>query len=547
MNLGLRFGLGLALLAHATGAAAEELLYLRERYTEIPINFEDHANRDQISKMVLWVSEDAGKSWQQAGVAYPTDKHFTFRAKADGQYWFSLVTVYKDGRLDPANVGAQPPGLKMIFDTQEPLIKLHCEERQQGLIGIRWQIADDNPLELATLTLEWREEGGKWAAVPIPSAPSGVRRWPVGSTGPLQVRMAVQDKAGNTGRAVLDIPAQQPNLVLSTATPPSPPLPPPSPPPYQSDMRKPAVATGLPPAPPPQPPMNTGFVPARSPQLPQVGPNPYAVHPSPLHPALHATPLEPVDAGPRVIARTEGSGYPTMQASWQSSPTPTSEPVHTGQVRPRGPLPPLRYANQLRALLNYEISRVGPSGVGAVELWLTSDDGRTWRKFAEDHDLTPPMQIDFPGEGVYGLTMIIRSRANLGRAAPQPGEVPEMRVEVDLTPPFGELHQVEADPQRRDTLVFRWNASDRNLVANPISILWSDKETGPWMPIASEVPNTGRYLWKMPPNLPYMVYLRLEVRDAAGNVGVAQTPKPVLVDLVEPEGKLIGITTPGKN
>lgn len=175
---------------------------------------------------------------------------------------------------------------------------------------------------------------------------------------------------------------------------------------------------------------------------------------------------------------------------------------------------------------------------------MTRDDGRTWFKAAEDPDLQPPVQVEFPGEGVYGLTLVVRSRAGLGRQPPQPGEPPELRVEVDLTPPYAELYNVEADPQRRDCLILLWSATDKNLAANPITLKWAERESGPWQVIAAELPNTGRYVWKMPEHLPYMVYLRLEARDLAGNLAVAQTPKPILVDLQEPEVKLLDITPP---
>jgi hypothetical protein len=42
--------------------------------------------------------------------------------------------------------------------------------------------------------------------------------------------------------------------------------------------------------------------------------------------------------------------------------------------------------------------------------------------------------------------------------------------------------------------------------------------------------------------MPYRVYLRVTARDLAGNVGVDESPEPVLIDLHEPEGQLLGIS-----
>src|SRR5262249_54507256 len=96
-------------------------------------------------------------------------------------------------------------------------------------------------------------------------------------------------------------------------------------------------------------------------------------------------------------------------------------------------------------------------------------------------------------------------------------------------------------PRRRDALLLTWNASDRNLAPNPITLQWSERPDGPWHIIAADLTHSGRYTWQLPPNLPIRVYLRLLVHDTAGNTGVDDTPEPVLMDLHEPEGQLLGI------
>ena len=208
------------------------------------------------------------------------------------------------------------------------------------------------------------------------------------------------------------------------------------------------------------------------------------------------------------------------------------------------PEPQLQYTNQSNVQLDYRISTIGPSGVGLVELWATEDNGLTWHRFAEDVDRKPPFDVRLPAEGTYGFTLVIRSRAGLGGKPPQSGQLPDLRIEYDATAPEAVLYSVEADPDRKDALFLHWSASDRNLAETPISLFWAERPEGPWQPIAVDLPNTGRHEWRMPPELPYRVYLRLEVRDRAGNVSVAETPEPVLVDLTEPEAELIGIVKP---
>jgi hypothetical protein len=151
------------------------------------------------------------------------------------------------------------------------------------------------------------------------------------------------------------------------------------------------------------------------------------------------------------------------------------------------------------------------------------------------------MTVNLPGEGVFGLRLVVSSRAGLGRRPPQSGDLPQMRIEVDTSPPTVKLASVRPDPQRRDALILTWNASDHNLAANPITLQWAERPDGTWQTIAQEMTNSGSYSWQLTPNLPYRVYLRVEARDTAGNVSRDETPDPVLIDLHEPEGQLLGV------
>jgi hypothetical protein len=152
------------------------------------------------------------------------------------------------------------------------------------------------------------------------------------------------------------------------------------------------------------------------------------------------------------------------------------------------------------------------------------------------------MIANLPGEGIFGLRLVVGSRAGLGRRPPQSGDLPQMRIAVDTTPPAAKLFPPQPDPQRRDALILTWTAKDNNdLASNPITLQWADRPDGVWRPIATDMSNSGRFTWILNDNIPYRVYLRLSVRDTAGNVTVDETPEAVLIDLHEPEGQLLGI------
>ena len=149
-----------------------------------------------------------------------------------------------------------------------------------------------------------------------------------------------------------------------------------------------------------------------------------------------------------------------------------------------------------------------------------------------------------PKEGVtYGFYLVVKSKAGLGKPAPKSGDTPQVRVEVDTRPPTASLYAPQPDSARHDGLVLIWKAEDRNLAANPITLEWAAQRDGRWEPIGEpHLPNTGRYTWQVPDNIPPKVYLRLTVRDTAGNSAVAQTPEPILIDLTVPEITNVGLS-----
>jgi hypothetical protein len=53
--------------------------------------------------------------------------------------------------------------------------------------------------------------------------------------------------------------------------------------------------------------------------------------------------------------------------------------------------------------------------------------------------------------------------------------------------------------------------------------------------------NTGRYVWRVPPGAPYRFHVRVEAVDKGGNVGHADSSKPVIVDLSVPRGRILGV------
>jgi hypothetical protein len=201
--------------------------------------------------------------------------------------------------------------------------------------------------------------------------------------------------------------------------------------------------------------------------------------------------------------------------------------------------------NSKRIQLDFDIQDVGSSKVKAVEIWYTQD-GTTWQKYKDDARPEPPYFVDVPGEGRYGFTLIARSGVGLALPTPKAGDAPQVWVEVDVTKPDVKIVGVEVG-RGPDSgyITVRWDARDKHMAANPILLSYADAGAGPsaqWQTItAAPIPNDGRYVWRMPDNLPPQILVRVEAVDQAGNRGSADTLNPVSTDLSIPKARVKGV------
>src|SRR5262249_37068131 len=143
-------------------------------------------------------------------------------------------------------------------------------------------------------------------------------------------------------------------------------------------------------------------------------------------------------------------------------------------------------------------------------------------------------------EGVYGFQMVVENGSGVGGTPPSAGNAPEIWVAVDLSKPTGRILGVDngANP---DELVVRWEASDDVPDARPISLSYATSLRGPLTRIAAGLENTGNYLWRLERGVPQRLFLRLEVRDEAGNLSVFETPEAIGIDRQRPQGHIRGI------
>lgn len=566
-----------AFLCLVLGQTPGDALHFNYRNHRIPVEVPVGLRAD-IKELLLYGSADQGRTWNLvAGPITPEKDHFAFFAPGDGAYWLRVVQINKNGVQEPDIQGIKngPPNMKLMIDTLKPIVKSLQAQRVEDEIYVSWEVQEDQ-LDAAGMQLEYMIKdapGGLWRAVPIQAGLRGQTRFNPGTRQALSVRLTVRDLAKNESFGMADVAGMVSPAGFSPSTSVTPMPTETYVAPKENVQVRPMgeVLKTLPP-----PPTGIDNPLDRKPASLVVPPPPMGIE-NPLDrkpvnaiapPPMKESPAEKVVADsslpPPVAPRPVVAGSSPTSGGIRNTSADTvldTKPINTTAVTRK--LPALQYVNQHHILLEYELKRVGPSGIGGIEVWLTKDDGETWEPYRKDEDvqsgavnlrqkrnidLRDPLDRPLP-DGIYGMALVVKSRAGLGRQ-PRPGDLPEIRVEIDTQRPAAKLFMPVPDPQHPDQLLLKWSASDKNLADRPIHLEFSTKIDGDWQPIKLDLENTGRYTnenvtgdfsWKVPAGTPLQVYLRMRVRDKAGNELVLVTPQPQFVDLTEPEGALIGV------
>ncbi len=459
----------------------------------IPFNIQPE-DRPRIQEVQLWVSTDLGLSWAQGGRASADQPSFTFHADHDGEYWFAVRTLDIKGKLYPTDDAKVEPSIKVVVDTAAPSLVLTPMERRGSLASLQWEMRDEY-LDPDSLVLEYQLVGARdWRQVQIRDrAINGVEQWDAHTAGPIKVRAWVDDKAGNRATGEVLLPE------------------------------------GI----------------AARPEVSAIGAEEFEPPP----------PIAPLAAMPSG-ARSGSAPAEQFSAGLEPRAEPGYGTAGTGRA-PQGRFsdgspPQTLLVGSPRFALKYDIEDAGPNGPALVELWVTRDGGRTWARQPEDADRVTPYPVDLGGDGTYGLWLVVQSAAHLGDLPPQPGDRPRIWVEVDSAAPVVRLEPPRVGIGRSvGKVLITWHATDAHLGDRPVTLSYrADHSDAPWQPIAEPQPNTGRFIWNVPANVPPRFHLRIEVVDAMGNRGWAETTdsgRPVIVDRSQPRGRITGIDlgTPG--
>ena len=509
-------------------ASGDEPLVTNVGQFQIPFDVETEPGQKAEGFAVLFGSQNGGANWEQLQSVPASQDAFMFAAPRDGRYSFAIRMTDPQGNVTPPakNTAAE---LDVVVDTVSPDLKVELFESAPGQILINWTCTDAS-VNPETLSIEYADgTNGRWKPVSVDAVANGQTVVTSGQGSVIAVRAQISDAAGNRGEASTQLVSKGVSHAPAAGPMTVPPVPaairstPMGPSPFGASPQN-NHATNVPAGYPAQA-MKGAVAPVPQPPVPQ-SPAPAVGYP----PATATTNFVGNYGAPmssQVSTTASASAMPGLPGFHDSM---NSFSVGDEQL-----------VNAHVFDVDYQVEDVGPSGVSAVELFVTENGGQQWFRYGNDTDLRSPFQVDAQGEGTFGFAVRIRNGLGFADAPPQPGQAPEIVVTVDEAAPGVELAQPSVRVDGFGTVQLAWRVTDLHLAPSPIRLEYSTTPNGPWTPVFDWQADQGGFDWSIRPGTPSSLYFRLLARDAAGNIGAAQTPQPVIVDLKKPVGRLLRV------
>jgi hypothetical protein len=524
-----------------------ELVRTKHRLFSIPFRLPTAQEADAAPKrVVMSVSKDLGGTWEAAGEVAPSAGTFTYQAGADGEYWFRLRAVDQKGRAR----GGEGPDMRVLVDAAGPRLAARVWKGADGEILCRYAAIDDS-IRLDSLKLEYRTaEAQGWKTIAAegvlsresPAHLVGEEIWWAGEkVEALTARITVTDSAGNQTVRQFTMEPTDPNI-------------------DQTALARELGAPSLP----EQTPSQEAFV---SQPVTQASSASDAARPaggwtaetaaawSAEQPRAASTQSGRVTDQQSVLVG--GAAVPSMTSTDPTggrsllASTSAGIPVQMPSAPQAGPQPmeyrgkPLQLSRSRHFAWDYEMPAERPNATRLrVELWSTRDGGLSWQKAAVDDDSKSPINVVLPAAGLFGFRLEILPDVPDASMGPRPGDTAESWIGIDEDPPHVELlGAARLSETEASGIVIRYTSRDQLPAPKAARLLFSPNAEGPWATIVTAVDNQGEYRWQPDRATPARVYLRIEVADAAGNVGAVTSPEPVTVSTTRVVGRLGGVRT----
>jgi hypothetical protein len=484
-------------------AAPVQRNYLNKSIIQLPIQINEQS-RSLIAEIHLYAKDHPNAPWTMRDKVGPTAKAFTFQVPRDGEYFFTMVTIDKQGRGYPNDLRNEPPGLVVVIDTQAPHIELTNLGKSPGGQFIQCDVRDAN-LDIARTRFYYQGGDRVFRALePVAGRPD-VYCIPPQAVCTGIVRAVAEDLAGNQVQRELHLHQM---ATVKAFTP---------------NAQKQVLTPG---------PVDVKTLTAKAPDKLPVGVSgaqevmPNGTNKTPKAPADSARPDH--SDGPRLIEHT--SDFSPM----------ANLPQTKQQENPRR-----QFVNSTKVFLDYQVENVGQSGVGKVEVWITRDRAKSWQKISEETQCKSPIEIQFPGDGSFGVTLLASNGRGGSAAPPAAGDTPDWWIEVDTTKPSAQITKIHTATENGKSVVYiHWAVRDKNVGEAPVDLFYSATPQGPWLPIAKGLKAEDQHRWVPPIEIGAQAHLRLIARDEAGNTATVASQGAVLFDdPARPRAVIRGITT----
>lgn len=362
----------------------------------------------------LLVSRDGGRSWQVHQSAAPAEGRFRFAQVDDGEYWLKVQV------RDAAGSSLSPSTMHLFVDRTRPTSTLQCDWQGDSTLLMSCTVEDAH-LDPQSLSLCLRTDVDtrpmpvpiKWTdAAPVVMKGQAVIAMPACKS--FELRLVAMDRAGN--RLVASERYFHP--VLSG----------------ENDALLPATAEE-----------EFEQTAERQAEL-EIAKKEWTTielgSPKPL--TKTTTQLVSADANQSVVRKS--SPRPTLQPEELIPPDRAAELT---LEPPKAAMParavPHVLSSSRKFKINYNLAEAVPSDQLHVELWVTTDHGKSWEYWGLDRDAQSPAWIEVDREGEFGFCVVcVHAESDL-QFRPTAGDAPDLTVTVKEPPTLRRLQPASRD------------------------------------------------------------------------------------------------------